>query len=119
MSDNQFHVIFTGRLIAGMDKATVMSNLVLDIGLSEAKARALLGMSRVVLKRFPTASEAQRLAEKFERAGAVCLVEDRGSRAGRREQPASGESSLITIISKFKPVSRREAETALAAEGNA
>jgi hypothetical protein len=85
---------------------------VLDIGLSEAKARALLGMSRVVLKRFSTAAEAQRLAEKFERAGALCNVENHALTAGRREQAASGESSLITIINKFKPGFRRERETA-------
>ena len=81
--------------------------LVLDIGLDHQKAVMLLRQGRVVLKRCDTVVEAQRLAEKFDRSGAICIIEDRLTRDGASGQAGSGESSLVKLINKFIPASRQ------------
>ncbi len=105
MSNKRFCVISTGKLVAGADVETVKSNLILDIGLTDEKVAKLLNGTRVVLKRLPTAVEAQRLAERFERAGMLCVIEDQNPGLGG--QQSSGESSLITIVNRFISASRR------------
>jgi hypothetical protein len=106
MSDNRFAVIFTGQLKPEATPQVVISNLVLDMGLSPEKATRLLKMGHVVLKRCSSISEAQRLAEKFDRAGAICIIEDRLDSAPPLPG-ASGESSLVRFLSKFIPSSRQ------------
>lgn len=106
MSDNRFSVICTGQLKPEMSVETVTSNLVLDIGLTPQKAVALVQQGRVVLKRCDTIVEAQRLAEKFDRSGIICMIEDRLARECVGTQSDSGESSLVKLINKFIPSSR-------------
>lgn len=111
MSDKRYHVVFSGKLVPGKNPSTVQSNLVLDIGMSEEKAELLLSGQRKVLKRLPTISEAQRLAEKLERAGIICVIEDHAVDGRAAAEQGSGESSLITLINRFKPVSRKKRES--------
>jgi len=108
MSDNRYSVICTGKLKPEMSVETVTSNLVLDIGLEQQKATMLLRQGRVVLKRCDTIAEAQRLAEKFDRSGIICIIEDRLAREGAITQSGSGESSLVKLINKFIPGSSRQ-----------
>jgi hypothetical protein len=107
MSESRYSVIFTGLLKPELTAETVTSNLVLDIGLEHQKAIMLLRQGRVVLKRCDTVVEAQRLAEKFDRSGAICIIEDRLTRDGASGQVGSGESSLVKLINKFIPASRQ------------
>lgn len=95
-----------------MSLETVTSNLVLDIGLEQQKATMLLRQGRIVLKRCDTIVEAQRLAEKFDRAGTICIIEDRFTRDGVSTQAGSGESSLVKLINKFIPSSRQPTSSA-------
>ena len=108
MSEKRYHVVYTGRLVTGTDAASAKSNLIIDTGLTEQQAERLIKQKRVLLKRFPTVPEAQRMAEEFERAGLICVIED--SVAGQSDAPAngSGESSLITLMHKFIPPTRKE-----------
>lgn len=108
MSDNRYSVIFTGQLKPDATAQMVIGNLVLDIGLPQEKVVQLLRKGRVVLKRCGTMVEAQRLAEKFDRAGAVCVIEDRLAREHAMANSVSGESSLVRFISKFIPSSYRQ-----------
>lgn len=108
MSEKRYHVVYTGRLVAGVDAASAKSNLIIDTGLSDEKAGKLIKQSRVLLKRFPTVAEAQRMAEEFERAGLVCIIEDHAGGQGDAAAQGSGESSLITLMHKFIPTSRKE-----------
>jgi hypothetical protein len=108
VSDNRYAVIFTGQLKPDATTQVVVSNLVLDMGLPQEKVVRLLKMGQVVLKRCATMPEAQRLAEKFDRAGAVCIIEDRLARESAVAQSSvSGESSLVRFLSKFIPSSRQ------------
>ena len=107
MSESRYSVIFTGQLKPELSAETVTSNLVLDIGLDQQKATMLLRQGRVVLKRCDTVVEAQRLAEKFDRSGAICIIEDRLTREGASVQAGSGESSLVKLINKFIPSGRQ------------
>jgi len=114
MSDNRYSVVFTGQLKPELAVATVASNLVLDLGLAQEKVALLLKQGRVVLKRCATIVEAQRLAEKLDRAGMLCIIEDRFTREGSPEQSRSGESSLVKLINKFIPSASREPGTTAA-----
>lgn len=107
MSEHRYSVIFTGQLKSDVSVETVTSNLVLDVGLAQQKVALLLKQGRVVLKRCATMVEAQRLAEKFDRCGAVCFIEDRHTRDNAAQQNGSGESSLVRIINKFIPSARQ------------
>ena len=103
MSDKRYQVVFTGELASDKDVASVTSNLILDIGLSEEKVELLLNGSRRVLKRLNTVGKAQRLTKQLEHAGILCVIEDLGPEPGSEE---AGESSLITFIKLFKPKKR-------------
>ncbi|HEY0635352.1 MAG TPA: hypothetical protein VGE00_08220 [Gammaproteobacteria bacterium] len=109
MNDNRYAVIFTGHLKPELSAETVTSNLVLDLGLAEQKVQQLLRMGRVVLKRCGTVVEAQRIAEKFDRSGIICIIEDRLTRDLATQPNSSGESSLIRLINKFIPSASRPA----------
>ncbi len=98
MSDKRYHVIFTGELLPGMDKKTVLSNLVLGVGISAEKANDLLDRSHVMLKRYGSSADAKRLVDKFQQAGAVCHVLDRGD---NYEGNADSQSALVSIFKRF------------------
>jgi len=42
MSEKRYHVIFTGELVSGFDEESAKSNLIIDRGLSDDKADALV-----------------------------------------------------------------------------
>lgn len=109
MSESRYSVVFSGQIKPDLTAETVTSNLVLDIGLEHNKAVLLLRQGRVVLKRCDTIVEAQRLAEKFDRSGAICFIEDRFARESSASQASSNESSLVKLINKFIPSSRQPA----------
>lgn len=98
MNDKRYHVIFTGELSPGMDKKTVLSNLILSVGLSSEKAKNLLERSQVMLKRCGSSADAKRLADKFHQAGVICIIQDHGEgyRGGEDTQ-----SALVSIFKKF------------------
>ncbi len=95
-----YSAVFTGRLASGADVATVKSNLILSLGISEERAAKLFGRGEVLLKHFASAVEAEQLAELFYQAGAICEVRDsRGSESHGVEN--SGESSLVRVFKHF------------------
>jgi len=94
MSEKRYHVIYTGVLAPGVDRKTALSNLVLEIGMTEAKAKALLDKEQVLLKRCVTDVDAKRLADRFVQAGLYCVVDERSG-------GASGDSILMSILTKF------------------
>ena len=98
MSEKRYFVIFTGKIKPGVDAETVRSNLVLSLGLSDAKADALLNMGRKLLKRCGTSVEAQVLAEKFEQVGILCEVRDGGMGEANMAVQTGGESSLVRVL---------------------
>lgn len=108
MSEKRYHVVYTGRLVPGTDSVSAKSNLIIDTGLSEDKAERLIKQKRVLLKRFPTVTEAQRMAEEFERAGLICVIEDHSAAIGDAAGQGSGESSLVTLMHKIIPTTRKE-----------
>lgn len=98
MSSKRFHVIFTGVLAPGVDKMTALSNLVLEMGLAENKAKALLDKQQVLLKRCDSEVDARRLADRFLQAGLYCVVDARSEGASSE---AGADSILMSIFSKF------------------
>jgi hypothetical protein len=94
-------VIFTGEICSSVDMNTVKSNLVLSAGISDDKAARLFGRGEVLLKHFATTAEAERLAEKFYQAGALCDIRD--TRLGSKNPGAEvgGESSLVRMLKHF------------------
>ncbi|MGE0079861.1 MAG: hypothetical protein AB7U81_01035 [Thiohalomonadaceae bacterium] len=105
MNTKRYQVVYTGRCVSGMDASTVVSNLVLDVGVSEEKARTLLQMQHAVLKRFALASDAQKMVTKLERAGLVCAIIDAAPNGN--ENGVSGESVLVSFLSKFSPLKKK------------
>ncbi len=99
--NKRYQVIFTGDCVAGMEPSAVISNLVLDVGVSEQKARELLRLKRVVLKRFTLASDAQKMVAKLEHAGLVCAIEETVPARAAEEMVVGGESILVSFLSRF------------------
>jgi hypothetical protein len=98
MSEKRYLVIFTGKIKPGVDADAVKSNLVLSLGLSDAKADALLKMGRKLLKRCGTSVEAQVLAEKFDQVGILCDVRDGNMGEANMAVQTGGESSLVRVL---------------------
>ena len=94
-------VIFTGEIVLGADINTVKSNLVLMTGISDAKADRLFGRGEVVLKHYATTAEAERLADKFYQAGALCDIRDSRYSSKNAGHEVGGESSLVRMLKHF------------------
>jgi len=101
-SEKRYQLIYTGKMKPGLSADTVISNLVLSMGISESKAGRLLDGERKVLKRCSSSVEAQVLAEKFDQAGIVCVVRDSGGSTNPGAE-AGGESSLVRLLKNFSP----------------
>ena len=100
-------VIFSGELILGADINTVKSNLVLSTGISDAKADKLFERGEVVLKHYATTAEAERLADKFYQAGAICDIRDSRLTSKNPGAEVGGESSLVRMLRHVTGSSRR------------
>lgn len=94
-------VVFTGELALSGDIDTVKSNLVLTMGISDAKADKLFGRGEVVLKHYATTAEAERLADKFYQAGAICDIRDSRLSSKNPGAEVNGESSLVRMLKHF------------------
>ena len=91
-------VIFTGEIASNVDILTVKSNLVLSTGISDTKASHLFGRGEVVLKHYATTAEAERLADKFYQAGAICDIRDSRLTSKSPGAEVGSESSLVRIL---------------------
>lgn len=108
METKRFRVIFTGKLVPGTDRAQATSNLVLDLGVDEAKARALLSRGReVAVKSYEHHADARKVAAKLHRAGLECRIDERGAEPVEIDAPRSGDSFLITMFSRLAPFGRK------------
>ncbi len=94
-------VIFSGEIVLGVDVDTVKSNLVLSTGISDAKADKLFDRGEVVLKHYATTAEAERLADKFYQAGALCDIRDTRLSSKNPGAEVGGESSLVRMLKHF------------------
>ena len=101
MSDKRYLVFYTGRVKPGLDIDTVKSNLVLSLGIADAKAQLLLDGGRKLLKRCATSVDAQVLAEKFDQAGILCDVCDGVKGVNNQGVESGGESSLVRVLKSF------------------
>jgi hypothetical protein len=99
-TEKRYQLIYTGKMKPGLTAETVISNLVLSMGISQSKAERLLDDKRKVLKRCGSSVEAQVLAEKFDQAGIICVVRDAGGVSSPGAE-ASGESSLVRLLKNF------------------
>ena len=104
-------VIFTGEIVLGADINTVKSNLVLSTGISDAKADKLFERGEVVLKHYATTAEAERLADKFYQAGAICDIRDSRLTSKNPGAEVGSESSLVRML-RHVTGSRRSSATA-------
>jgi hypothetical protein len=91
-------VIFSGELVLGADINTVKSNLVLSTGISDAKADKLFERGEVVLKHYATTAEAERLADQFYQAGAICDIRDSRLTSKNSGAEVGSESSLVRML---------------------
>jgi hypothetical protein len=108
MDSKRFRVIYTGKLVPGTDLARATSNLVLDLGIAEAKAKELLSKRReVTVKSYEHHADARKVEAKLTRAGLECRIEERHPVAAEVESSANGESVLMTVFSRFAPFARK------------
>lgn len=108
MIENRYLIYFSGKTHPHMDADTVKGNLVLYLNISEEKANRLFKGGAVLLKRCATLTEAQLLAEKFDRAGAICSIQDSRQSDVMANQKGSEESSLVRLLKSFTPGVKRE-----------
>lgn len=101
MSEKRYLVFYTGRTKPGIELATVKSNLVLSLGISDTKANILLDGGRRLLKRCASSVDAQILAEKFDQNGLICEVCDALKGGNNPGVETGGESSLVRVLKSF------------------
>jgi len=103
VSEKRFQVRFTGCLKPGLSRQTVLSNLVLETGLPEERLDNLFARGESLVKRCETATEAQRIADKFTRAGATCLVVDTQATG----DSTTGKSMFSSLLRAITPGGRK------------
>ncbi len=107
MSEQRYEVRFSGELKPGIDQQTAKSNIVLDTGLSEDKVEKLFGKGQAILKRCATIAEAQRIVDRFDNAGVVCVIIDLMQKPSRQKRghgvEVGSESSLFRILKSITP----------------
>lgn len=97
MNTKNYAVVFTGQINQKLNRETVVSNLVLELKISDEKARALLDSPGLLLKHFDNIPDAQRLIDLLDRAGA------KGSLLHPQAEPvqataSNSESTLIRLL---------------------
>lgn len=102
-NQKRYFIVFTGKLKPGMDKDTVVSNLVLSVGIPDARAKLLLENGGKVLKNCATSVEAELFAEKLTQAGLLCTVHDRHAKSSNPGVEVGSESSLVRMLRRFAP----------------
>ena len=102
MKEKRFAVVFSGSIKPQLSRETVVSNLILELGISDAKARALLDSPGLLLKRFDSQSDAQRLVDRLERAGVVGHLQ-RHQGVGLAATATNSESSLFHMVGDRPP----------------
>ncbi len=98
MSDKRYHIIFSGKIKPHMDIDTVKANLALSLNLNESKLKRLFSGEEILLKHCSSIKEAERISERFEQSGALCLVRDTLSPKSNPVVEAGSESSLIRLL---------------------
>ena len=113
MSEKPYNVVFTGKYHPTVDLETVKSNLILGLNMPEDKVLRLLSRKgEVLLKRCATVGEAQLLVEKFDTAGAICLIREAGA---SMEAANNGESSLVRLLKSFSGAGSKDGSKSIMA----
>lgn len=97
MKASRYAVVFSGQINREQGRETVISNLVLELRISDAKAQALLDSPGLLLKRFDNPADAQRLIDRLERAGVVGVMQHSQGEP-LAATPSGSESSLFRLL---------------------
>lgn len=92
-----YAVVTHGRINPRLTAETVVSNLVLSLGISEQKARQMLEPRPRLLKHFDSPGQAQRLLDLLEQAGLEAELQSPQT-PGNRSRETSSQSSLLHIF---------------------
>ena len=87
MTDARYHIVFSGQLVAGSDRATVEANLGRMLKVEGERLQALFSGRPVVLKKNADQATAMKLRAMLKQAGAQC--EMRPVDAGQGATPPS------------------------------
>lgn len=98
MSQNRYLVIFSGKIKPNLDIETVKSNLVLDMNMEPEKAKRLFTGHEVLLKRCEKLSDAELLASKLNKTGAICYVKDSIQTVKDSPERSGNESSIMQLM---------------------
>ena len=98
MSEKRYLVVFTGKTHHGMDVATVKSNLLISLNLPGDKLDRMFCDKEVAIKHCVSASDAERIAQRFNDAGAQCYVKDRLNQSQNPGKESNSSSSLNRLL---------------------
>jgi hypothetical protein len=71
----EYSVVFTGKILEGLDKNLVINNIVAKTKLSIEQVVSLFETAPKAIKKFDSNEDANRLASVFRSCGAVCTVD--------------------------------------------
>ena len=71
----EYSVVFTGKIIEGLDKNLVINNIVAKTKLSIEQVARLFETAPQAIKKFDSNEDANRLVSVFKSCGAVCTVD--------------------------------------------
>ena len=71
----EYSVVFTGKILEGLDKNLVINNIVAKTKLSIEQVSSLFETAPKAIKKFDSNEDANRLALVFKSCGAVCTVD--------------------------------------------
>ena len=71
----EYSVVFTGRILAGLDRNLVIKNIAAKTNLTTEQVIRLFEAAPKAIKKFDSNEEAGRLVSVFQSCGAVCTVD--------------------------------------------
>lgn len=96
MSENNFQVLMSGKLVDGMDPAQVKANVAALFKVDVAKVEKLFSGQPVVIKKGLDEATAKKYQAALQRAGAICQVADANAGVSQpAPQPASGQQAAV------------------------
>lgn len=98
MSEKRYLVVFSGNTNHGMDVETVKSNLLIALNLPQGKLDRMFCQRELLIKRCTSAADAERIAHRFNDAGAECYVIDSLDPAVNPGQQSNSSSSLLRLL---------------------
>jgi len=97
MEDKVYQVVFEGKLVEGADADKVKKKLAAMFKMSPEKIKQLFSGKRHIVKKNVPMALSQKIEAKFQKAGAICIIEEMGATQGEQDSADIQEAGKLLL----------------------